>query len=123
MLTSTAHLAEIPDFVNPIAAQHDSDSATYHGRGLGDIKNRLDEPALTIWTHLRGALADYHSFITSTSPPAWHRLAIAIVATLTVYQKIVSKVHALFPGHTSPTLAGALPRRTTERSGGSGTKH
>jgi hypothetical protein len=123
MLTSTAHLAEIPDFVNPIAAQHDSDSATYHGRGLGDIKNMLDDSALTIWTHLRGALADYHSFITSTSPPAWHRLAIAIVATLTVYQKIVSKVHALFPGHTSPTLAGALPRRTTERSGGSGTKH
>jgi hypothetical protein len=123
MLMKTAHLAEIPDFVNPIAAQHDSDSATYHGRGLGDIKNMLDDSALTIWTHLRGALADYHSFITSMSPPAWHRLAIAIVATLTVYQKIVSKVHALFPGHTSPTLAGALPRRTTERSGGSGTKH
>ena len=119
MLMNTAHLAEIPDFVNPIAARHDSNSATYHGRGLGNIKNMLDEPALTIWTHLRDALTDYHSFITSASPPAWHRLTIAIVATLTVYQKIVSKVH----GHTSPTLAGALPRQSSGRSGGSGTKH
>ncbi len=100
MLMNTAHLAEIPDFVNPIVAQHDSDPATYHGRGLGDIKNMLNESALTIWTHLRGALA-----------------------TLTVYQKIVSKVHALFPGHTAPTLAGALPRQTPGRGGGSGTKH
>jgi hypothetical protein len=128
MLTKTAQLAEIPNFINPIAVQHDNDAAAYHGRGLSDIKGVLDEKALTIWTHLRGALHDYYGFITSASPTAWHCLTIAIVATLTVYQTIVHKVNTLFPGHTVSTLAGALlhnPQTLSSagRSGGSGTSH
>jgi hypothetical protein len=128
MLTKTAQLAEIPDFINPIAVQHDRNAGAYHGRGLSDIKNVLDETVLNIWTHLRGALHDYYVFITSVSPTAWHCLTIAIIATLTVYQMIVHKVNALFPGHTASTLVGALPHTSwtlssSGRSGGSGTSH
>ncbi len=95
----------------------------YAGTGLGDVLNRIDKASsLDIWKHLRIALAEYYTFMTSSQDCQWHALAIAIVATLSAYQLCVNNAPELFPGAETSDPDAAIPRpgRTRQGSGAPG---
>ena len=83
----------------------------------------LDEQisAITLWKNLRGTLSDYYDFVAKTPKYQWHALAMAIMATLTVYQIMVNKVPKFFPGTVTPDIDRIVEaRKTASGSPGAG---
>jgi hypothetical protein len=123
LFAGSERLAAIPDFVHPAIISQGPAPAGYAGTGLGDVLNRIDKASsLDIWKHLRTALAEYYTFMTSSHNCQWHALAIAIVATLSAYQLCVNSAPELFPGAQTSDPDAAIPRpgRTRQGSGAPG---
>ena len=123
LFAGSARLTAIPDFVHPVIISQGPTAAGYAGTGLGDVLNLVDNnSSLDIWKHLRTALAEYYTFMTSSQDCQWHALAIAIVATLSAYQLCVNNEPELFPGAETSDPDAAIPRpgRTRQGSGAPG---
>ena len=123
LFASSARLTAIPDFVHPVIISQGPTAAGYAGTDLGDVLNLVDNnSSLDIWKHLRTALAEYYTFMTSSQDCQWHALAIAIVATLSAYQLCVNNAPELFPGAETSDPDAAIPRpgRTRQGSGAPG---
>jgi hypothetical protein len=102
LLTTSPRITMLKNLVQPHIVKDDSgkNPAGYHGQGLNALVNLLNDcvSALTLWQHLRGALSAYYDFVAKNPEYQWHALAMAIIATLTVYQIMVNRVPKLFPG-------------------------
>jgi hypothetical protein len=70
----------------------------YPGKSLEDALTLVDDGYLLyIWKqHLRNALDEYYSFITSAQDCQWHALSMAVVTTLVAYQLCMNRVPELF---------------------------
>jgi hypothetical protein len=117
-LIATSHrIATMKDFVQPYAVTHASGKgpAGFYGKGLNAFVDLLDKQisAITLWKHLRGALSDYYHFIVKSPKYQWHALAMAIMATLTVYQVMVNRVPKFFPGIVTPDIDSIVEARKT----------
>jgi hypothetical protein len=118
LFAGSARLTAIPDFVHPVIISQGPTAAGYTGTGLGDVLNLVDNnSSLDIWKHLRIALAEYYTFMTSSQDCQWHALAIAIVATLSAYQLCVNSAPELFPGVETSDPDAVIPRPSRTRQG------
>jgi hypothetical protein len=124
LLTTSPRITLLKDFVQPHIVIDDSgkNPAGYHGQGLNALVNLLDDrvSALTLWQHLRGALSAYYDFVAKNPEYQWHALAMAIIATLTVYQIMVNRVPKLFPGVTTPDIDSVVGKASKTASGSPG---
>jgi hypothetical protein len=86
LITTSHRITVMKDFMQPYTVAHASSKtpAGFHGKGLNALVDLLDKrvSAITLWQHLRGALADYYNFVATNPKYQWHALAMAIIATL-----------------------------------------
>jgi hypothetical protein len=124
LLATSERIAMMKDFVQPLAVTKSGKSpAGFHGKGLNAIVDMLDDQisAIALWQHLRGALSDYYNFVAKTPEYQWHALAMAIMATLTVYQIMVNKASNFFPGTVTADIDSSVEAQPpTDGSHGAG---